>query len=243
MSEIKAKALVCPCCNAPLQLKDTGYGEINCKYCGAILYISREDTDEKGNMQIVNEVDGRPLATINIPIGWDVIHRYIDDSTPTTVYPYAINIDISNNANSMIHIQTGQTYQTIGQIAYNNRQDEFTVQSPFKSIEQYMNNLATSYANPRKMRIVSVEDRSLPIEGIDKKAEFEKHKMEVESEVRKAQMTSNGYQIGIVGLYCDKACRVYHLEGNNNEKKILAFYTGVDGQNKNIRNRKSYGWC
>lgn len=234
MSDIKAKKLSCPCCDAPLHLKDTGYGEVKCDYCGASVYISREDTDKEGNARILNESDNRPLATLNVPIGWDVVHRYIDDSVPTTEYPYSINIDISNNTNSTIHIQSGQAYQTIGMMGYNNRQDEFTVQSDFCSVEQYMDNMAASYADPRNYKVVSCENRALPVEDVDKKALFESYKRKVEDDLKRLQMTANGYQIGIVGVYSDTACRVYHLQGENGDKKVIVFYTGVEGQKMKI---------
>lgn len=231
MSEVKAKSISCPVCGAPLQLKDNGYGETECQYCHALIFLSRDDTTEDGFIEAKN--NGRSLAFFQIPLGWDIVNTRVDGSNPTIMVPFLFTIELENKMNSIIHIQSGEGFHEDGPISYINRQARFTNQRDFISIKDYIDNIVEDYARNNNYEITNVEQRPLPIGKYNKKQDFEKYINETKEEI---QRLSNMYgnALELVGCYKDSDCRVYSLNGK--DKKKVAFYTGIEG-NKQLISR------
>ena len=133
MSKITVKQIKCPCCGSSLSLKDEGYGETKCSYCNAIVFVSREDTNEKGDMNIYNIGDNKPLGKINIPLGWDITNTFIDYNRSTLQKPYAFGFDLSNNMGSEIFVESGPSYFIQGPVLTRNEQIPYTFQKEYCS--------------------------------------------------------------------------------------------------------------
>lgn len=224
MSEVKVKSINCPVCGAPLELKDNGYGDTECQYCHALLFLSRDDTTEEGFIEATN--NGRSLAFFQMPIGWDITNTRVEGSNPTIMVPYLFTIELENNMNSIIHIQSGEGFHEDGPISYINRQARFTNQRDFVSVKDYIDNIVESYARNNDYEITNVEQRELPIGEHDKKKDYEKYLNKTKEEMQR-QSNMYGCPLDLVGCYKDSDCRVYSLEGK--DKKKVAFYTSVEG--------------
>ena len=71
MAIINAQIVSCPTCGAPLRMVDSGYGAVKCTFCGAEVVLNRDDTKD-GYVHLSDPASNTPIASVKIPIGWDV---------------------------------------------------------------------------------------------------------------------------------------------------------------------------
>ena len=224
MSKITVKQIKCPCCGSSLSLKDEGYGETKCSYCNAIVFVSREDTNEKGDMNIYNIGDNKPLGKINIPLGWDITNTFIDYNRSTLQKPYAFGFDLSNNMGSEIFVESGPSYFIQGPVLTRNEQIPYTFQKEFETVDKFIDELADAYAKVENKKVKFIEELDLPVEKFNKKKAFEKTKSYYENICRNEEMKA-GSKMSILGIYGESSCRVYEMG-----KDALVIYTRVIGR-------------
>ena len=223
MTKIKIQEMKCPCCGANLSLEDNGYGETICKYCNAIVFISREETNNEGFMTINNKKDGKPIASICIPINWDVADTFIDYNRCTVKIPYAVGFDLKNNQGDTIHVETGTHFAINGPVGWVNRQTPHTFQKDFMPVENFIDEFVENYGKVEKKSFKFLEDLKIPVEGYDEKEDFERTKAAYEEELRNGEAT---YQtkFRLVGVYSKCACRAYECDD-----QVMVIYTKVHG--------------
>lgn len=221
MSKINLKESKCPVCGAPLKLKDEGYGETTCSYCGAIIYAEREDTSPKGEITLYDETNTKPIATLTLPIGWDVSNAYTSYDKSSLRIPYAVGAELINNKGSMICIETGNSYEMFGGAGMSGvGQAPHTYQKNFIEVDKYLDEFMEAYGKSCKINIKFKEALDIPVKGYDKEKDFKAYQ-EVANVEAKKQQASIGTMPTIKGLYCDSACRAY--EGD--DKKVYVAYT------------------
>ena len=218
MANIEVKSIQCPCCGSNVELKDNGYGEMKCQYCNAIIFIDREDTDKNGDMIIYSKDENRPLASINMPLGWNIIDSFVNYAKGTLEIPYGICVDLDNGIGSAIHIETGNSFQEIG-VGITASQANHTIQKPFETVDKYLDEYVAQFAVANKSNAIFVEELKIPIDSYDKTKEFNDYKEKVENEAIQFSQTS-GTKTSIHTVYCDSACRVYEVGD-----KVLVAYT------------------
>ena len=223
MAKIKIKEVKCPCCGAHLSLKDNGYGEVQCNYCNAIVFISREDTNDKGFMTITNKKDGRAIASICIPLNWDVTDTFINYNKSVLQIPYSVGFDLENTSGDMIHVETGNAFEINGPVGWVNRQTPRTIQKEFMPVEEYIDKFAEEYAKGENKKCKFIEDLNIPVEGYKEKEDFERTKSYYDEKLNQTNMQGTG-SFTITGLYSKCGCRAYEI-GN----KVLVIYTKVYG--------------
>lgn len=224
MSEIKVKEIKCPVCGAPLELKDNGYGQTQCEYCRAIVYVDRDDAGQNGEKTIYT-ADNKAIANVNIPIGWDVKNTFINYDKATIGIPYGVIVDFENNMGSIIHVETGNSFSEFGN-QFGQPQSPHTMQKEFETVDKYLDEYVQEIAHANNVEAKFIEELDVPIEKLDKKKDFEDYHRYVEGEIQK-----NGGGFSILGLYCDSACRAYDC----GERVIVActkvkgYYVGLPG--------------
>ena len=223
MAKISVKKVACPCCGANLTLKDLGYGQVECEFCHAIVFINREDSKD-GNYTIHNEVDGKPLAYISIPLGWDVLNTFTDYSKSTLYIPYSLGFDLENHMGSIMHIETGNSFINQGSFLSSYAgQVGHTMQMPFMPVDDYLDTYMLDFAKNNKVNIKFKEEIDVPIDKYDRQKEFEQFRVDQTNKLNN-QAASYGKSINIKAMYCDSACRVYECDD-----KIVVAYTKVFG--------------
>lgn len=220
MSKIKLKNIKCPVCAAPLKLKDEGYGQTTCEYCGAIVYASREDTTQKGDITVYSKEENKPIAKLNIPIGWDVVNTFINYGKCTMEIPYGICVDIDNNMGSVIHVETGNGFEGFGAASYlGQTQAAHTIQKDFETVDEYLDEFISEFAKSTNTDIKFVKDIDIPVKNYDRLKDFKDYQVVVDNEIQKNRAL--GINPSIMAMYCDSACRMY--EGSNG--KVIVAYT------------------
>ena len=221
MSEIKLKEIKCPVCKAPLKLQDEGYGQTTCEYCHAIIYADREDTSSSGEMVIYNKEDNKPIAKLNMPIGWNVANTFINYAKATLEIPYGVGLSLENDMGSIIYIETGNGYEGFGAASnLGQTQAMHTIQKDFETVDAYLDEYISEFARANNVEVKFKENVDIPIEKYDRLKDFKDYQIKCQKEVIE-QGTSIGVRPNISALYCDSACRVY--EASN--KKIIIAYT------------------
>lgn len=221
MSEIKLKEIKCPVCGAPLQLKDTGYGQTECEYCHAIIYAQREDTTKTGNIVVYNQEDNRPIATLNIPIGWTIKNAFVNYAKSTLQIPYSVCVDIENNMGSIIHVETGNSFEGFGAAAHlGQTQAMHTMQKPFETVDMYLNEFVAEMGRVNNRSIKFVKDLEIPVENYNRENDFREYQERIQREAQQNGM-SYGVTPTIQALYCDSACRLYEIESG----RVIVAYT------------------
>lgn len=221
MSKINLKESKCPVCGAPLKLKDEGYGETTCTYCGAIIYADRDDTSPKGEITLYDEANTKPIASLSLPIGWDVSNSYTNYDKSSLRIPYSVGIELVNNKGSMICIETGNSYEMFGGAGLSGAgQAPHTYQKPFIEVDKYLDEFMDAYAKSTKTNIKFMEALDIPIKDYNREDDFKKYQ-EIANQEAIKQQASIGRMPTIKGLYCDSACRAY--EGDDD--KVFVVYT------------------
>ena len=220
MSEIKVRELKCPVCGAPLKLNDEGYGQTTCEYCRAIVYVDREDTTEAGEIVVYNKDDNKPLATLNIPVGWNIANTFVNYNKATLGIPYSVGVDLENNMGSIIHIETGNCFEGFGAASYlGQTQEMHTIQKDFEPVDNYLDEYVSEIARANNKEVRFKENLDIPIENYDKMRDFKEYQERTQTE--KAQEgASLGVRPNIFTLYCDSACRAYEV---GSESVIVAY--------------------
>lgn len=227
MPNIEVKKLSCPCCGAPLSLKDSGYGEVECEHCHAIVYLNREDTFD-GNMTIYNKADGKPLATIIIPIGWEVGDTFVNYNKCTVNIPYSVGFNLVNNMGSTIHVETGNSYMDQGPVLHTRRQAPHTIQKPFLTVDKYLDEYVTEVGKTLNDVPTFKEEMPIPLDEYDKQIDFNKTRQALEEELHQEEIAT-GAKAVVNGIYCDSACRAYECGD-----KVIVAYTRVYGRQAGI---------
>ena len=222
MSNIKIKEMKCPNCGANLSLKDNGYGETECNYCHAIVFIEREETKD-GLITIKNKVDGKPIANISIPLNWDITDTYIDYNRSTLQIPYAIGFTLENTSGDIIKVDSGNAYEINGAIAWVNRQTPRTIQEEFIPVEQYLDEYMKSYNGGMNNEFKFLEDLDIPIDNYSDKDDFNRTK-ELYEERLKSESARYNTKFVLAGCYSKCACRAYEMDD-----KAYVVYTKVHG--------------
>ena len=221
MSEIKVRELKCPVCGAPLKLNDEGYGQTTCEYCRAIVYVDREDTTKAGEIVVYNKDDNKPLATLNIPVGWNIANTFVNYNKATMGIPYSVGVDLENNMGSIIHIETGNSFEGFGSAGYlGQTQQMHTIQKDFETVDNYLDEYVSEIARANNKEARFKESLDIPMENYDRMKDFKEY--QEKTQVEKIQEgASVGVNPNIFTLYCDSACRAYEV-GNDS---ILVAYT------------------
>jgi len=219
MAKIKVKEMKCPCCGAALSLKDQGYGETKCTYCNAIVFISREDTND-GNITVYNKQDNKPIAYINIPLNWDVTNTFVNYNKSTIGIPYALGFDLENTLGDLIHVETGNSFAINGPVSWVDRQTPHTIQKDFIPVRNFLAEFMKDFSRNTKTNFKFLESLDIPIDDYDPEKDFEN--------TRKYYQEYIDYQgrgmFSIVGLYCESACCAYEMKD-----KIVVAYSRVYG--------------
>ena len=222
MAKISIKESKCPCCGASIELKDNGYGETKCKYCNAIVFISREDTND-GFITIKNKADGKPISYISIPLNWDITDSYIDYNKSTLRIPYAIGFNLENTSGDLIHVESGNSFEINGGVAWVNRQTPRTIQEEFMPVEQYLDEYIKSYDGSMNNEFKFIEDLDIPIDNYNAKDDFERTKKLYEERL-KSECAKLNTKFILAGMYSKCGCRAYEVGD-----KVFVVYTKVHG--------------
>ena len=224
MSKIKDKAIKCPVCGAPLELKDEGYGSTTCPYCRAIVYASRDDASPSGETVIYDQASKKPIASISIPIGWDVVNSFINYDKAIMRIPYGVGFDLDNNMGSIIHVETGNSYEKFGAAGYlGQTQQMHTIQKPFETVDKYLDEYVQELSAITKKEVKYKEDLDVPIKGYDRQKDFENCQKIAQQDAQREGSTI-GQMPNVSALYCDSVCRVYE-----SGDKVIVAYTKVYG--------------
>lgn len=230
MSEIKVKELKCPVCGAPLKLNDQGYGQTTCEYCRAIVYVDREDTTEAGEIVVYNKDDNKPIATLNIPIGWNIANTFVNYNKATKKIPYSVGVDLENNMGSIIHIETGNSFEGFGAASYlGQTQEMHTIQKDFEPVDNYLDEYVSEIARANNKEVRYKENLDIPVENYDKMKDFKDYQLKAQEDA-KQEGASVGMTPNVHTVYCDSACRAYDI-GN---ESILVAYTKEYGNMMSI---------
>lgn len=222
MAKINIKEMKCPCCGASLSLKDNGYGETECNYCHAIVFIEREETKD-GLITVKNKVDGKPIAIISIPLNWDITDSYINYNKSTLQIPYSIGFSLENTSGDVIQVESGNAFEINGAIAWVNRQTPRTIQEEFIPVEQYLDEYMKSYNGGMNNEFKFIEDLDIPIDNYNDKDDFNRTK-EIYEERLKNESVRYNTKFVLAGCYSKCACRAYEMDD-----KVYVVYTKVHG--------------
>ena len=192
-------------------------------------------TTENGKTIVVNRESEKTLATLKMPIDWEVKDAIINRQKSTLEIPYAIIITLANKTGSSIIIDSGDSFASQGKVAYFHEQAPHTLQHNFVTVDKYLDEYVHNFAKQNNKSIRFKDNLDIPLHNYDGKADFIKHRNSIEQETQRAAAASGG-RIVINGLYCDSACRMY-----SSDDVVIVAYAREVGSQTSMTNLGMFG--